>query len=89
MNRLSASEIEYLLGLLDEDPEDDRELLEEMSSLREAVNDLEAAINEVASMLHDAFHPKPFPEPLRDGPPPPERELSYNGLVEFSTDVPF
>lgn len=85
-------DIHYLLALLDEEPEDETELLEEMASLREAVNDLESAIREMTVTLHDTLNPTLFPEPLRNGPPPRERELSYNGLIELSCDedeVPF
>jgi hypothetical protein len=96
---LILRDIDSLLELLDEEPDNESELLEEMASLREAVNDLESVmlracegIEEVAALLHDALNPTLFPEPLRYGPPAPEQELSYNGLIDFSCredDVPF
>jgi len=97
---LILRDIDSLLELLDEEPDDDSELLEEMASVREAVNALESVlvracdgIEQVAALLHDALNPKLFPEPLRNGSlPPPERDLSYNGLLDFSSDeddVPF
>lgn len=92
-------DLESLIELLDEEPEGEGELLEEIDSLRTAVNGLELAmlracegIEQVASLLYDALNPTLFPEPLRDGPPIPERDLSYNGLIDFSknhNDVPF
>ena len=75
-------------------------LLDEVSEIREILLEFEPLLTrtcegfeEIAALIYSELYPQPFPDPLYDGPPPQQFELSSNGLVAFSCgkddDVPF